>query len=65
VRFGDGTDKGTASNFVQILETETLEMIRQVFREESMSLTGKSKLTGTEKAREVKSKVKTTLITFL
>jgi hypothetical protein len=31
MQFRVGTDKGTASNSVQILEMETLAMIRQVF----------------------------------
>jgi hypothetical protein len=43
MRFRDGSDKGTASNFVQISEkvSETLAMIRQAFGEESMRRAGK------------------------
>jgi hypothetical protein len=39
--FHNVTDKGTASNVVQLGKsaTETLAMIRQAFREESMSYT--------------------------
>jgi hypothetical protein len=42
--FRDGSDKGTASNFVQISEnvTETLAMIGQVFGKESMCHTQKA-----------------------
>jgi hypothetical protein len=40
MRVCDGSIKGAASNFVQILATEILVMIRQLFREESMSHNG-------------------------
>jgi hypothetical protein len=41
MRFFGGSNKGTASNFVQITEnvTETLAMIRQAFRVDRMSRT--------------------------
>jgi plasmid maintenance system killer protein len=51
MRFLDRSDKGTASNYVQILEkrvAKILAMIRQAFGEESMSCR-KSKHTETEK----------------
>jgi hypothetical protein len=41
MRFGDGSDKGTASHFVRISG--------KVRREESMAVHGKSKITETEK----------------
>jgi hypothetical protein len=45
---------------------ETLVLIRQAFEEESMNrVMEMSKLTETEKARQVKSKVKGMLIIFL
>jgi hypothetical protein len=44
--------------------TETLAVIRQAFKEEGMVVHGKSKLTETEKARQVESKVKRMLIIF-
>jgi hypothetical protein len=44
MNFCDGFDKGTASNFVKnhrTSATDTLAMIRQVFKEESMNCTQK------------------------
>jgi hypothetical protein len=64
----DGSDKGTASNFVQISgksAKRSLEMLRQAFREESMSSRWKNTNSQRpKKVRQVKRKVKRMLIIF-
>jgi hypothetical protein len=67
MRFRDGSDKGTASNCLQISErvTENLTMTRQVFGENSMSRAQKVKNSPKpKKGRQVKSKIKSMLIIF-
>jgi hypothetical protein len=74
MRFRDGSNevrRGTASNFVQILEswTETLTMIRQPFGEESTSRTRVFEWydrfrADQKKAKQIKSKVKSMPIIF-
>jgi hypothetical protein len=53
MQFCDGSDKGTLSNFVQILEkvqTETIAMMRQVFGKDNLGQTKKGK-TGDERSQ--------------
>jgi hypothetical protein len=67
MRFCDASDKGTASDFVQIRKNviETLAMIRQAFGEGSMSHVWKVQIHRTrKKAKQIKNKVKSMLIIF-